>query len=150
MVELLIVVVIIGILSVIGLNNFISSQLKARDAQRKSDLSTISKALEMYYNDKGFYADDTENEVLGVDWGSATGFTDTVGGAVYLPKMPQDPGANKYYYELIDANTFRLCALLENTKDKDAVLAGYSATDCRAGTTACNYCISSSNITVTP
>lgn len=152
LVELLIVVVIIGILSVIGLNNFISSQLKARDSQRKSDLATLTKALEMYFNDKNSYPDDTNGEISDIDWGDTNGFTDTsiTGGAIYLPKMPKDPSQNKYYYEQIDASTYRLCALLENTKDKQAVEAGYSGTDCRGGTVECNYCVSSSNITVTP
>lgn len=152
MVELLIVVVIIGILSVIGLNNFISSQLKARDSQRKSDLATLSKALEMYFNDKNQYPADTNGEISDIDWGDTNGFVDNTitNGAIYLPKMPKDPSLNKYFYDQIDASTYRLCALLENTKDREAVTAGYSGTDCRGGTTECNYCISSSNITVTP
>lgn len=149
MVELLIVIVIIGILAVIGLNNFMSSQSKARDAQRKSDLATLSKTIEMYRADWPTYPDDTSGLVMGVAWGDVNGMVD-INGTVYLPKMVKDPGKYSYFYELYDANTYRLCAKLENDKDKDAVEAGYSGTDCQSGSVECNYCISSSNVTITP
>jgi len=53
--ELLIVIAILGLLATIGLGSFRTSQMKGRDAQRKSDLSQIQKALEMYYNDYSGY-----------------------------------------------------------------------------------------------
>ncbi|MGB9706948.1 MAG: type IV pilin protein, partial [Microgenomates group bacterium] len=55
LIELLVAVAILGILATVGLGSFQSSQMKGRDARRKSDLSQIQKALEMYYNDKGAY-----------------------------------------------------------------------------------------------
>ncbi len=145
LVELLIVVVIIGILSVIGLNSFISAQLKARDSQRKSDLGTIAKALEMYYNDKGRYPAATNNQILDIDWGSSSGFTDTsiTNGAVYLTKMPQDPGQYQYFYATDAGGTyFQIYALLENTRDPLATV--YAATDC-GGSATCSFGLSSSN-----
>ncbi|KKR41619.1 MAG: Type II secretory pathway pseudopilin PulG-like protein, partial [Candidatus Woesebacteria bacterium GW2011_GWB1_40_12] len=53
LVELLVVIAILGILATIGLVTFSSSQMRGRDAQRKSDLKQISSALEIYYNDYG-------------------------------------------------------------------------------------------------
>jgi type II secretion system protein G len=149
LVELLVAVVIIGILAVIGINNFLASQLKARDSQRKSDLGTIAKALEMYYNDKGRYPAATNDEILDIDWGSDSGFTDTAvtGGAIYLTKMPADPSNRTYFYTTDGSGTyFRLYAHLENTRDSQNEPGGFSGTDCGSGN-LCTYGISSSNTT---
>jgi len=54
-VELLIVIVVIAILAVITLTAFSGMQAKARDSERKTDIKTIAKILELYYIDNGFY-----------------------------------------------------------------------------------------------
>ena len=54
-VELLIVVVVIGILAAITLIAYNGIQIRARDGIRKQDVATISKALELYYTDNGYY-----------------------------------------------------------------------------------------------
>jgi len=52
LIELLIVITILGVLMTLGYNTFQGSQQKARDAERKSDLKQIQKALELYQQDK--------------------------------------------------------------------------------------------------
>ncbi len=149
MVELLIVVVIIGILAVIGINNFLTAQIKARDSQRKSDLQTIAKGLEMYFNDKGEYPAATNDEILDIDWGDTNGFTDTAitGGAIYLSKMPADPSQYQYYYTTDGTGSYyKLYAKLENARDRDINAGGYAGTDCGSAA-LCTYGISSSNET---
>jgi type II secretion system protein G len=47
--ELLIVIVVIGILALLIIPNLTSAPKKARDTDRKTDLSGIQKALEEYY-----------------------------------------------------------------------------------------------------
>jgi type II secretion system protein G len=159
LIELLVAMVIIGILSVMGISNFMSSQMKARDAQRKSDLQNLSKSLEMYYNDKGAYPLADNGKVLGIEWGSDQGFTDTsvTGGAVYMVKMPKDPSGGSYYYvSETDGTGYRLYALLENTKDssvvkdENGVATTYDGTECggSGGTAECNYEITSSNLSL--
>ena len=54
-VELLIVIVIIGILAALVIMTFSNTQKKARDADRKNDLTGISKQLEVYYADANQY-----------------------------------------------------------------------------------------------
>lgn len=49
--ELIIVIALIGIISSIGFYSYQGSQKKARDAQRKSDLQQVKKALEANKND---------------------------------------------------------------------------------------------------
>ena len=55
LIELLVVIAIIGILSSVVLASLNSARGKARDAVRKSDLSQIQTALEMYYDSYGGY-----------------------------------------------------------------------------------------------
>ena len=52
LIELLVVIAIIGILASVVLVSLNSARSKARDAQRKSDITNISLALEMYYDDQ--------------------------------------------------------------------------------------------------
>jgi len=49
--ELLVVMAIMAILTVLGIRSFGSIQIKSRDSHRKQDMQSISKALELYYND---------------------------------------------------------------------------------------------------
>src|SRR3989344_5430885 len=50
LVELLVVVVIIGILSVVGISIFTGTRQKANDARKKADVEAIVKAYEVNYN----------------------------------------------------------------------------------------------------
>ena len=52
LVELLVVIAIIGILAAVVMVSLNSARSKARDAQRKSDVTNISLALEMFYDDQ--------------------------------------------------------------------------------------------------
>lgn len=153
LIELLIAIVIISVLVGIGITSFITSQIKARDSQRKSDLANIARSLEMYYNDKGRYPDATGGLINGIEWGGEFSDDTVTGGAVYMVKLPSDPGSNTYYYTIETNGTgFRIYALLENTKDKtipldtDGLATTYVGTNC--GTGACNYGISSTNLSL--
>lgn len=55
LVELLIVIVVVAILVTISIVAYDGIQERARDAQRRQDVGTIIKALEMYYVDHGEY-----------------------------------------------------------------------------------------------
>lgn len=55
MIELLIVVVILGILTVILMINILGAQKKTRDSKRSNDTAAIKKAMDLYYQEKGEY-----------------------------------------------------------------------------------------------
>jgi general secretion pathway protein G len=55
LIELLVVVVIIGILASITIIAYRGIQERARDDRRKTDIASITKALELYYQDNGTY-----------------------------------------------------------------------------------------------
>ncbi len=137
LIELLVVMAILGLLAVIGLGSFQSSQMKARDAQRKSDFTQIQKALEMYYNDhKGYPVTDA------VPFGDAW---EDDSGTLYMKTVPNDPkGCNYRYSQKESGQGYALYGKLENTQDRS--IGAYSATCCGTAND-CNYAVSSTNVT---
>lgn len=132
LIELLVVIAILGVITGLSLSTFRGSQIKARDAKRKSDLEQVQRALEMYYNDKNFYPAD-------LAWGEA--FVDPDHSqTVYLKQLPRDPIASSQYCFVSDGVLYRLYARLENSQDP--VVAGpYSC----SGEATYNYQVTSSN-----
>lgn len=148
LIEILVVMVILGILATIGLGSFQSSQQKARDGKRKSDLRQITTALEAYYNDTGAYPVADNGRIAGCGsgvacpWGNA--FIDA-NGTVYMVELPADPATNQNYVYVSTAGTdYQLYARLENDQDPDYQV--YPATNC-GSSQACTYGIASPNST---
>jgi type II secretion system protein G len=156
LIEILVVMVIIAIVAAIGLGSFQSSQLKGRDASRKSDVAQIGSALETYYNDVGQYPTDTGGLINGCSGGSTCAWGDTfadANGTTYMIEIPTDPRTtSSYYYASVDGTSYQIYARLENTLDKDIAedvsenKLEYSGLACGAAGN-CNYGISSSNTT---
>lgn len=159
LVELLVVMAIIGILAAISIVSFQTSQTKARDAQRKSDLNQIGQTLEAYYNDKGQYPDNSaatfkidgcEDSGSGPDtceWGAEwSDENDTI----YMILLPADTSASLNYYYLSDGSYYQLYARLQNNLDGEIpTLSGNPANySISCGALNCNYGIASSNKTV--
>jgi general secretion pathway protein G len=124
LIELLVVIAIISSLSALLVPNFMSARERARDAQRKSDLKQIQKALEMYKLDQNppaypatnFFTDN-EDEC----WTSGGAETPCPAGNIYMNKIPKDPNREDGYYFNNKGNlTYDLCACLENIADPDA------------------------------
>ncbi|MFC1751613.1 type II secretion system protein [Patescibacteria group bacterium] len=55
LIELLVVIAIIGLLASVVFASLNSARVKSRDARRISDLKQIQTALELYYDDHGYY-----------------------------------------------------------------------------------------------
>jgi general secretion pathway protein G len=130
LIELLVVIAIIGMLSALLVPNFMGARERARDAQRKSDLKQIQKALEMYRQDQSLYPTATSGR-FGI-----CGSSFSSGSTVYMNKIPCDPlGPTPYYYSPNNTNlTFQLCACLENKADFD------SSTSCPCGPCSSGKC----------
>jgi prepilin-type N-terminal cleavage/methylation domain-containing protein len=144
LIELLIAVVIIGILAAVGLGQFFTAQIRSRDAQRKENLSSVAKALELYYNDYGRYPNS-------LDWGER--FEDAKG-TVYMVELPNDPVSGvKYDYRTEDGINYKLYAHIEHEEDRcfasgQCLDGGYPGADCGEGDAVllCHYCLASPNI----
>lgn len=159
LIEILIVMIIIAFLASLSAGSFQSSQRKSRDARRRSDLHTLSTALEAYYNDKGEYPNSSVDfKISGCgsicDWGARFYDADITNGATYIEKLPSDPSTGrgfKYAY-ISDGDAYQLYARFENEEDPSVphdvsgVAQVYTDVDCGVG--ACNFGVSSTNITV--
>ncbi|MCM8787802.1 MAG: prepilin-type N-terminal cleavage/methylation domain-containing protein [Candidatus Omnitrophica bacterium] len=146
--ELIVAMAILGLLAAGLLGNFMNSQRKARDAQRKSDLKQIQNALEAYFNDHNTYPSDSGGRVAGINWGES--FSD--GTTNYMQVLPQDPQKDSgmyYYYDQTQLGQgYRLYACLENREDKDFYPLGYGGTNCGQcldPDNRCTYGVTSSN-----
>lgn len=147
--EMLVVITILGILAAVGMGQYWTSQKKAKDGQRKSDLANLARALEMYYNDFGEYPADNDNGKIKVDdfalgWGQPFD-TDE---AIYMKVLPRDPkaasdGSEWDYCYMSDGDSFQLYARLENENDSD-YQDSFDDTDCEL--ISYNYVVTSSNI----
>jgi len=146
LIELLVVVAIIGILAAVGLGQFHTAQKRGRDAQRKENLSSITKALEMYYNDYGQYPNSAS-----LVWGEELKDAKET---VYMKQLPKDPADNfQYFYETNDEGSYyKLYARIEHSgdicfSDGPCNADGYDATECLPDATdkRCNYCVASPN-----
>lgn len=134
LVELLVVMGIIGILASLAVGNFRTTQMRGRDAQRKSDLKQISNALELFYADYGRYPTVSSGKMLACNYVPATGsgtvcnwgassFSD--GKTVYFKLLPADPSSGRTYtYNIVAGSNnqkYQLFARLENTQDQDCI-----------------------------
>jgi len=108
LIELLLVLAIIGVLTSLLLANLIGARARARDAQRKSDLSQIQSALELYRADASIYPPLPN-----------CGSQLTANGTVYMQKIPCDPlTKNGYIFAVTGGGTgYTLTACLENGND---------------------------------
>ncbi len=131
LVELLMVIIIIGIVSLLSASSYRTAQIKSRDTERKANLNALHKSLMMYYNDTGSFPNLASDRLFG---NSAVGLTGA-NGIIYMretPKDPKDSGDYKYVYKT-DGKMFNLFANLENKKDSQCKTAPYQVS-------GVNYC----------
>lgn len=164
LIELMVVIAIMGILIIMGISSYKSTQMKSRDTRRKNDLRQVASALELYYNDKGKYPDDDNaggmkgcgaaaTELCA--WGSIMKDTTPGKETVYMVTLPDDPaGSRQYYYDYdFSGKGYQLYARLENGQDIDLVREpgvgkAYDGTVC-GSSIKCNYGVASTNLALT-
>jgi prepilin-type N-terminal cleavage/methylation domain-containing protein len=137
LIEILIVITILGLL-ILGVLFSASVQMKkSRDARRKMDINVIQKALEEYYDTKGYYPPSLP--------GCSSSFN--IGSTKIVSAIPCDPILKTSYSYITDGNGqsswFKLYARLEYRQDPIIDLLG-----CRYGCgPECryNYGVSSPN-----
>lgn len=131
LIELLVVIAIIGGLAALFLPNFMAARERARDSQRKADIKSIQKALEMYKTDQL----DTSYPATGTLPAAGAQFVN--GTTVYMSKFPAPPnnasdadGITTYTYSRQSIRAYTLCACLENKADSEGK-------DCPLGLCSC-------------
>lgn len=157
LIELMIVMGLVMILGTVGLGTFSSAVVKSKDAQRKSDLNQMVKALESFYTDIGRYPLSLAGEDYihcYVSQGGVVSNPNCDGGKLFSVvdgamtayiSIPSDADPfRKYVYTSIDGNGYSLYTALENENDKDllkddsgVVLQDPWGVSC--GSVSCNY-----------
>lgn len=132
LIELLVAMGIMAVLTGMAVFNFNQSRVRARDVQRKNDLSQLQKAMELFKNDNGSYP-------------AANYQAELQSPTAYIKTTFVDPRSTEWqdyqYRPAIDNKSFYLMACLENKSDstKTTVASGIcslfdSAGDCLCGT----------------
>jgi general secretion pathway protein G len=145
LIELLVSMAILSILATIGFGNFQSTRIKANDAKRKADLSTIAKSLEAYVNDHRSYPLSDDGKIVCqddqiCDWG--TPFTD--GTSTYAAVLPSPSTGDGEYVYVSTGDSYHLYTILEN--ENDPSIDDSIVVTCSPSNVPCNYKMSSSNV----
>lgn len=161
LVEMLIVLGIVGVVAtmlIVGINP-LDQIRKSSDADRKSDIAQLQKALELYYQDNGSYPASSADYKLYINsttlaWGTSSWLP-------YMSKLPKDPSPSRSYQYYVPASsngqTYYIYASLERgSKDPQACNAGNACVSITAGVAGfppaaacgatCNYGVSSPNV----
>jgi prepilin-type N-terminal cleavage/methylation domain-containing protein len=120
LVELLVVVVIIGLLSMMVVISVRSIKAKTRDAERVSEMNSLATVLGLYHSDYNLYPIFDEY-ITGTD-----AFSVTLEATTYITNVPTDPldrdstdcGAltgYHYYYQSTDGRNYVLGYCLETS-----------------------------------
>jgi general secretion pathway protein G len=158
LIEMIVVIGILGILAIalLATINPIAQLQKSNDARRKSDLESVQRALELYYNDNGKYPTSSGNfkilsGVTTLAWGSswqpymATLPTDPLPSYTYVYYSPPTANGQTYYlYASLQrgANDSQVC----NKGNACTSLSGSGFPGSAACGAVCNYGVSSSNV----
>lgn len=127
MIEVLIIIVILGLLSVGSIFAYQAIVTRGQDSERKSDLQRIQTALEDYYNDNGCYP--PREQLLSCDGDELS---------PYVSDYPCDPATGQPYLYVPEADAcdgYRLQAHLAN--DDDPVIASLNCD----GAYGCGYSV---------
>lgn len=122
LIELLVAMGIVAVLTGMAAFNFNQSRVRARDIQRKSDLSQLQKAMELYRNDNNGNYPPAEDFQTTLQTGgyTKTEFND-----------PRDGEWSDYYYSPLEGlKEYYLMACLENVTDSTKTPDSASDTIC--------------------
>lgn len=138
LIEILVSVTILAVLTAIAVTSYSSINKKSRDTKRKSDLSQLQTALEMYRSDYGYYPNVNTGSFATAD--NLNSALVTTGG--YMPAIPDDPSSSAtYYYASYGAVSgvyykYCVCTKFESTPADSGTCSGAGAPSLPA---ACNY-----------
>lgn len=121
-IELVVVIAIIGILASIILTTVNSVRVKARDVQRFQSISSVQKALELYYVDHHRYPQIdkalTSDTQCGTNWCALETELQP-----YIPALPRDPlglqNTYQYYYDADSGDDYQTYGLMMTIESPD-------------------------------
>jgi general secretion pathway protein G len=128
LIELMVVILIIGLLATIVVQNLRSATDKAKRVKAQADISQLKSALDRYYLDAGSYP--TSEQGLAALIAAPTAGNDPPDWAgPYIEKIPPDPWGHQYFYQS-DGNQYLLKSFgadgIEGGEGKNADIDGSS------------------------
>jgi len=128
LIELMVVILIIGLLATIVVQNLRSATDKAKRVKAQADISQIKSALDRYYLDAGSYP--TSDQGLPALVAAPTSGNDPKDwGGPYIERIPLDPWGHPYFYQS-DGNEYLLKSFgadgVEGGEGKNADIDGSS------------------------
>ena len=98
LIELMVVILIIGVLAALVVPKVMSRPDEARITAAKSDIATISQALNLYKLDNGRYPSTEQGLAALVKKPTIAPIPDNWKGEGYLDRVPKDPWGTPYQY----------------------------------------------------
>ena len=138
-IELIVVILIIGLLSLIAIVGMRNSQIGSRDAKRVAELHQMSQAVELFFNEHLALPTGASGWCTYVSNPTYPQFINDI--QPYMAQVPRDPKlpnqVGDYFFDNIDsaAGKYGLCATMEKATGKS-----YDYSAC-AGGAVYNYCI---------
>lgn len=129
LIELMVVILIIGLLATIVVQNLRSATDKAKRVKAQADISQIKSGLDRYYLDAGSYPT-TDQGLSGLVAAPSAGNIPHDWQGPYVEKIPPDPWGNPYFYQS-DGNSYILKSFgadgVEGGEGKNADIDGSSS-----------------------
>jgi general secretion pathway protein G len=131
LIELMVVILIIGLLATIVVQNLRGATDKAKRIKAEADISSFKTALDRYYLDNGSYPTTDQGLPALVSAPSTGKVPSDYPDGGYIEKIPSDPWNNPYVYQS-DGNSYVLKSYgadgVEGGAGKDADIDGSSST----------------------
>jgi general secretion pathway protein G len=131
LIELMVVILIIGLLATIVVQNLRGATDKAKRIKAEADISSFKTALDRYYLDNGSYPTGDQGLSALVSAPSTGKVPSDYPDGGYIEKIPSDPWNNPYVYQS-DGNSYVLKSYgadgVEGGAGKDADIDGSSST----------------------
>ena len=128
LIELMVVILIIGLLATIVVQNLRSATDKAKRVKAQADISQLKSALDRYYLDAGSYPT-TEQGLAALIAAPSAGNDPPDWAGPYIEKIPPDPWGHQYFYQS-DGNQYLLKSFgadgVEGGEGKNADIDGSS------------------------
>ncbi len=130
LIELMVVILIIGLLATIVVQNLRGATDKAKRIKAEADISAFKTALDRYYLDNGSYPTTDQGLAALVSAPTAGRIPSDYPEGGYIEKIPSDPWNNPYFYSS-DGNSYVLKSFgadgVEGGTGKNADIDGSSS-----------------------
>ena len=99
LIEIMIVILILGLLATIVVQNLRGAADKARITKAKADISELKTALDRYYLDNGIYPTTDQGLQALTSLPTSGNIPHDYPQGGYIEKIPLDPWGNSYFYQ---------------------------------------------------